>query len=133
MLLAVFLGEVLEIAWPVVSAAVFESHVRPVDLHGDAAIVAVHARIGAAIAEDVIGGCVGLDALVGLGEIVSVEEGVAAGVGGESGEGFLGLEIGIELLLSSSTGVSGVPANAGGCCAAPGSEGFEAAGVDGIE
>ena len=117
----------------VVAGPVFELHVGAIDFDGEPAVAAVASRVSRAEADDVVGGGVLLDALKGRGEIVRIEEGLAAGIGGESGHDFLGVEVGVEIVLQGRAVVAAGAAQAAGSGVAQGRDSFEAARIHRVD
>ena len=66
------------------------------------AVAAVLLRVGGAEADDIVGGSVLLDALKGRREVVRIKESFAASIAGKRGHHFLGIEIGVEVILQRS-------------------------------
>src|ERR1700722_5035063 len=91
----------------VVAGPVFELYVGTVELDGQPAIAAVAHSIGRAETEDVVGRRVLLYFLEGWREVVGIEEGLAARVGRKRGHYFLGVEVGIQIILQGRAVVAG--------------------------
>lgn len=87
--LAVLAPGMAKVAFGVVAGAVLDAQVRWRDLHLDPPELAVLGWVLAREAEYVVGGAVLDHALERAREVVRVEEGVAAGVAGQRGQGVL--------------------------------------------
>ena len=85
------------------------------------------------VADDVVGRGVLLDAIKGGRKVVGIEEGLAAGVGGERGHHFLGVEVGVEIVLQRRAVEGAGAAQAAGGGVAERRDRLQAARVDGVD
>jgi len=133
LLLALLTIGVFVVGGSVVAVAVFDAEAGAIDFYGESAVASVAARIGGAIAEDVVGGGVVLDAGEGGSEVVGVKEGLAAGVRRERGHDFLGVEVGVEVVLEGGAVVAVGSAEAASGGVAEGGDGLEATGINAVD
>ena len=122
-----------EVGLCVIAAAEVELHSGTVHFYGNPAVLAVPCCIGRVIANEVVHGRVVLYALENLTEVVGVEEGLATGVGGESDQRFLCLEVRIQRIELGLTGVGRGSAQAGILRFTTGRQGLQAANVERVE
>src|SRR5271155_2576916 len=80
----------------VVAAPVINFHAGPVQAHCYAPVTSITRGIRAVVAENVIAGSIVLYALEHFAEIVGIEKGAAAGVGGQGHESFLSGEVRVQ-------------------------------------
>ncbi len=126
----VFRIEVLEVFGREITFAEFKVQTGAAGLDLNVAILAVAQQIVAGVAQHVVHRAVSLHAVEDLAEIVTVQEGFAAGVGSQRGERFLAGKVGIQCVLYSRAGVHGRTAQAGGRCRAAGRHSFEPASIE---
>src|SRR5580704_17931953 len=97
------------VAWPV-----FEFYVGTVEFDGQAAITAIAHGVGGTETEDVVGRSILLNARESGREVIGIEEGLATRVRRKRGHDFLGVEVGIEVILQGRAVVAGgAPQTAG--------------------
>src|ERR1700733_12833347 len=89
----------LVVGGSVVAGAGLQLYVGAVDFNGEPAVAAVLGGVGGAKTDHVVGRGVLLDALKGRGKVVGIEESLASSIRRQGGHHFLGVEVGIEIVL----------------------------------
>ena len=123
----------LEVGRRIIAGAVLEFYAGAIHLDSESAVAAVFRGVGRAKADDVIGRGVLLDALKGRREIVGIEEGFAPGIGGQRGHDFLGVEVGVEIVLQGRAIVAAASAQAAGGGVAQGRDGLESSRIHRVD